>query len=92
MTDEQTKLLVEIRDLTREHLELYRTHSTVGLRSQRRAMRSAWFIMIAVFLFVGVSYWVYAVWVGDQLERSRQLLESPAMFEDPAPDEPGESI
>jgi CHASE3 domain sensor protein len=47
MSDEQTRLLTEIRDIAREHMELYRARSATAISTQSRAFR-IWLLSIIV--------------------------------------------
>jgi CHASE3 domain sensor protein len=57
MSDDQTRLLTEIRDIAREHMELYRTRSASAIGTQRRAFR-AW-VFIVTILVVSLALLVF---------------------------------
>ena len=67
-TDESlTRLLTEIRDIQREHLELYRKHSEVAIAKQDLALDvtrrfQKFYRMVVAVLFVGIAalmFWLF---------------------------------
>ena len=67
-TDESLiRLLTEIRDIQREHLELYRKHSEVAIAKQDQALDvtrrfQKFYRMVVAVLFVGIAaliFWLF---------------------------------
>jgi len=67
-TDESLiRLLIEIRDIQREHLELYRKHSEVAIAKQEQALDvtrrfQKFYRMVVAVLFVGIAalmFWLF---------------------------------
>ncbi|HEY2840341.1 MAG TPA: hypothetical protein VGJ26_14390 [Pirellulales bacterium] len=77
MADDQTKLLTEIRDITREHLELYRKTSTKAINAQKRAIQ-IW-LGVIIILVLAATYLVVQIvgWVEGQSPEPPHIYVAP---------------
>jgi hypothetical protein len=65
--DSLVRLLTEIRDVQREHLELYRKNSEAAIAKQNQALEVTWrfqrfYRMVVAVLFVGIAallFWLF---------------------------------
>lgn len=74
MSDEQTRLLEEIRDTVREHLELFRERSQGALQAQKRALRAlVGFLVFLVLLFA--TYTAMVIWNTSSVQRMPVRIE-----------------
>ena len=65
--ESQVQLLTEIRDIQREHLELYRKNSEMAIAKQEQALNITWrfqrfyrVVVVIVFLAIAIlMFWLF---------------------------------